>query len=216
MPIVRRFGLEKKISRYSYLRNNVAYLEEGADATLFLDTLKAKGIGYRFKEHITDGQSPIRDYPAYPSVTDADMGYHSIQEREGPPSDQRGTSDLDLHSLGQFIGTSEYHALPAFLKGLVVTDGVKYIMNNGYSWFVTDAASVIARPTTPLANYLKHDKFLSIKLYLQRKPDPREAEMVIDDGNGHVLYRQNYKMTDAKRELTLFYENGVLLLASEH
>lgn len=112
-------------------------------------------------------------------------------------------ADLELKELGGFIGTQEYHRV----LGALVTDGVNYVMKNGYAWFVTDALAVIVGKPR-----LRAQPFLSVKLRQKRS----EANLIIDDGNGNVLYRQHYGFTDAKRDLTLFWEEGVLLLASEH
>lgn len=113
------------------------------------------------------------------------------------------TKDLELKALGQFIGTEKYYNV----LGVRVTDGVKYAMDNGYAWFITDALAVII--CTPR---LRKDTFLAVKL----KQKGNEANLTIEDGNGKVFYRQHYGFTDAKRDLTLFYEDGVLLLNSEH
>lgn len=113
-----------------------------------------------------------------------------------------GTNDdLELKSLGQFTGTQNYYNI----MGVKVTDGVKYIMDNGYSWFVTDAIAVIKTK-------LKNQEFLSIKLIL----DDGKAKMVITNGNENVLYKQEYKWTDAKVEVELFYTNEILLLSREY
>jgi hypothetical protein len=40
--------------------------------------------------------------------------------------------------------------------------------------------------------------------------------MTIDDGNGNMLYTQDYDYTDAKRELKLYYTDGVILLPGEY
>ena len=117
------------------------------------------------------------------------------------------TADLELKALGGFIGTEQYYKV----LGELVTDGVKYIMDNGYAWFVTDALSVIA--FTEKFPKLRNQPFLSVKL---KRTGDSEAELIIEDGNYNQLYKQHYDFTDAKRDLTLFYENGVLLLNSEH
>jgi len=113
------------------------------------------------------------------------------------------TDDLELKDLGNFYGTQEYHQ--GFL-GVLLTDGVAYISNNGYSWFVTDAISVIRTK-------LKDEEFLSIKLILL---DGSRAKMVITDGNDKTLYEQDYLYTDAKRSLNLFYTDNVLMLSGEY
>jgi len=109
--------------------------------------------------------------------------------------------DLYLRDIDSFIGTEKYYNV----MGIYVTDGVKYVMENGYSWFVTDAIAVIRTK-------LKDEDFLAIKLIVKND----QAMMEITDGNDHVFYRQKYKWTDAKRNLTLFYVDNVLMLSGEY
>ena len=111
------------------------------------------------------------------------------------------TDDLELTGLEQFTGTQNYYNV----LNVNVTDGVKYVMDNGYSWFVTDAISVIITD-------LKEQEFLSIDLVL----DGDKGKMVITDGNKNILYTQNYDYTDAKRELKLFFTDNVLMLNREY
>lgn len=110
--------------------------------------------------------------------------------------------DLDLCELYQFTGTESYHPV----MGVNATDGVAYIMDNGYSWFVTDALAIVKTK-------LHAEEFLSIRLF-QLKND--KAEMVITEGNEKELYKHTYEWTDAKRELHLFYTGNVLMLDNEY
>lgn len=112
--------------------------------------------------------------------------------------------DLELKALGSFTGSLHYYNV----LGVFVTDGVKYIMENGYSWFVTDAIAAIK-----FNPRLRKEPFLVVKLANLRD---YECDLIIEDGNYNVLYRQHYKFTDARRELKLFYSNNVLMLASEY
>jgi|GEM_PF-1051520 len=111
--------------------------------------------------------------------------------------------DLELRGLDYFIGSERYYKL----MDTLITDGIKYIMNNGYSWLITDALIVIK---TKLIN----EEFLSIKLQVNKEKNT--AIMLITDGNNRVLYKQYYNYTDAKRDLTLFFENNTLMLNSEY
>lgn len=113
------------------------------------------------------------------------------------------TDDLQLSELGYYCGTEKYTKMPLFTT--VVTDGIAYIMQNGYSWLVTDALAYIE-------NKLKDHEFLSIKLKL----DSNNKHWVIDDGNGNVLHEQKLQYTDAKKELTLFWSTNVLMLSGEY
>ena len=117
--------------------------------------------------------------------------------------------DLELKGLDNFHGSEHYYRL---MGGVNATDGVHYIMQNGYSWFATDAVAVLkAHPK--LRKHLAHDDFAVIELRLL--PD-KQAQMLVEDGNGNELYRQSYAYSDAKVCLKLFYTGGVLLLASEY
>jgi len=111
--------------------------------------------------------------------------------------------DNELKDLGSYTGTENYYKM----MGALVTDGVKYIMDNGYSWFVTDALAVIKTK-------FKNEEFLTIKLQVNK--EKQTATMLITDGNNNVLYKQDYKYTDAKVNLTLFFTDNVLLLSSEY
>ena len=109
--------------------------------------------------------------------------------------------DLYLKDLAQYHGTMGYHGV----MGTNVTDGVAYIMQNGYSWFVTDAIVILNMK-------LKRPEFASVKLKLKGTT----GNTLIEDGNGKLLNKQDYKYTNAKKELTLFYTNGVLMLSGEY
>ncbi len=114
--------------------------------------------------------------------------------------------DLELKNLSAFYGTMEYHNV----MGTQTTDGIIYLMENGYSWFVTDFLSFVA--VNPKS--IRNQEFLTIKLL--HNPYANNATMEISDGNGNVLDTQIYQWTDAKKDLTLFYTNGVLMLSGEY
>lgn len=109
--------------------------------------------------------------------------------------------DLELQELGQFHGTEHYYK---DMFDVLLTDGVKYIMENGYSWFVTDQ----------IVNLMRFkDGFYSVKLKLLSNS---KAEAIITDGNNNILNVQKYEYTDAKRELNLFFYDNVLMLSGEY
>ncbi len=113
--------------------------------------------------------------------------------------------DLELKDLGQFIGTQQYYSV----FGVRVTDGVKYVMDNGYAWLVTDSIAVIrCKPK------VRREPFLVVELKVNL--EEHTAKMVISDGNDNELHSQEYTFTDAKRDVTLWCENGVMILPSEH
>lgn len=117
-------------------------------------------------------------------------------------------TDLELNALEQFHGTQEYHSLEPLLPGAVVTDGVEYIMDNGYSWVVTDACAIIL-----LERKLKGQAFVVVELKLL---DNSEADIIYTDGNDNELYRQHYDYTNAKKGFKLYFTDHVMMLPGEY
>jgi hypothetical protein len=111
--------------------------------------------------------------------------------------------NLELLGIENFIGSEHYHTI----MGKKVTDGVAYILENGYGWVVTDALVILSMKAK-----VKRESFVTVKLKLEGKG----AKIVYDDGNGNILFTQKYEITDAKRELTLFWVDGILMLNSEY
>jgi hypothetical protein len=58
-------GLEKRISPYSYLYQDKAYLEEDLDAATFLNIRKLLPKPVAIQSTYLDGMCYIRDYPHY-------------------------------------------------------------------------------------------------------------------------------------------------------
>lgn len=78
--LLANLGIANQISRWSYMRNGYAYLEEDSDATKFVNALQAKGIGVEWRSHIADKQSKIRKYEPY--RTEGTLGGHEESPRE--------------------------------------------------------------------------------------------------------------------------------------
>ena len=120
-------------------------------------------------------------------------------------------TDLQLTQLNQYSNGTE-NIYRDRLTRIKYSEGVKYIAENGYSWFITDAMAVIK-----LTQKVRAEPFLTVKLILQPS---NKAVLTIDDGGKDsnppkVLYRQYYDWTDAKVNFTLVYENDLLMLPSE-
>jgi len=62
---LKRLGLINKISSYSYIKNNHAYLEEDCDLSLLLKTLEQFNIRYKLKHNYANKSSKIRSYEQY-------------------------------------------------------------------------------------------------------------------------------------------------------
>jgi len=114
--------------------------------------------------------------------------------------------DLSLRDLNRFYGSEYYHTLNIFGVSFNLTDGAKYVYENGYAWFIKDALIYTFMK-------LKNEEFLTIELKLGEN---KTAEMIITDGNEKVLYTQKYGYTDAKRSFKMFFTDNVLMLAGEY
>lgn len=63
--LLKELGIEDKISSYSYQRGEYVYLEEDADLTLFVNTMKAQGRGVEFVGRSSNKLSRIRSYQSF-------------------------------------------------------------------------------------------------------------------------------------------------------
>lgn len=63
------YGIEARVTRYSYEKHDYVYLEQDSDATLLLEVLKKAGITPTIIHHNTNGVSSIRTYNAYNPTT---------------------------------------------------------------------------------------------------------------------------------------------------
>jgi len=65
---LKELGIENKISLYSYIKNNNAYLEEDCDVSVFCDAIRESDPLWILNQHITEHQSQyssIRGYDKY-------------------------------------------------------------------------------------------------------------------------------------------------------
>ena len=62
---LKMFGIEDKISSYSYVKGKTAYLEEDCDAVTFIQAAKARGITVEIKQGPERDRSPIRYFKSY-------------------------------------------------------------------------------------------------------------------------------------------------------
>lgn len=64
-----QLGIASKITKYSYMRGDHAFLEEDQDLTTFVKAAEAHGITVKYREHIANKQSRIRNYEPYKLTT---------------------------------------------------------------------------------------------------------------------------------------------------
>jgi hypothetical protein len=63
--VLRNLGIDRKISSYSYQRNDYAYLEEDCDLYLLQQAMDEDNVRLKYIERRTDGRSKIRSYDRY-------------------------------------------------------------------------------------------------------------------------------------------------------
>lgn len=129
-------------------------------------------------------------------------GFKAVKKGEDK-SVKENKDNSQLKDLNNFRGTSMYHNV----MGVNVTDGVIYLMENGYSWFVTDALVILR-----MKDKVKSEEFVAIKLIVTDS----KAVVRYEDGNDNLLFEQKYDFTDAKKNIIMFYTNSVLMLSGEY
>ena len=117
---------------------------------------------------------------------------------------------IDLQSsLGQFIGTEQYHFNPLY-RWLRYTDGVKYFAENaggGAYWFL----DIIG---TELVSLARSQDFLTVDLKVHAN---ESCDIVVTDGNDNELWRRLIGWTDCPvGDWRFFLQNNVLMLTSEY
>ena len=113
--------------------------------------------------------------------------------------------DIDLKNLGSFAGTESFHKL---ILGLVGTDGIEYLMSNGYAWAVTDACII-----------LKKKLMVSREDFVVVSVEPMEnnrAKISYEDRSGNLLFGQEYAWSDAIVRFKMIYSNGIIMLSGEY
>ena len=120
-----------------------------------------------------------------------------------------GDGEIDPSALLQFTGTINYYK---HLSGYKYTDGIHYLVEHGAAWLV-DKILFTTKHTARL-QLQDYQEFTSWKLTVN---DDHTAILVAEDGNGHKIYSEKINYTDFPlKEISLWFEGGVLLLPSEH
>ena len=61
-----QLGIADKITTYSYMRDDYAYLEEDCDLSTLVSAMRSAGITFEFREHVARfKRSKIRNYDYY-------------------------------------------------------------------------------------------------------------------------------------------------------
>ena len=112
---------------------------------------------------------------------------------------------LTEHELNQFTGTEHWYR---HLSGYLYTDGVLYVAQKGGAFWLVDKILLTTRAKKSL------QEFGVWKLNVN---EDKSAILICEDGNYNELYREKIDWTDFPlNQVDLWFENGVLILPSEH
>ena len=113
---------------------------------------------------------------------------------------------VNEESLSQFTGTEHYYN---FWCNVRITDGVKFLAENGLSWLITDICSYWAD---------KRIRKIPFQVWTLKVESNNKAELTMkEDSDTPVIIRQKYDFTDCPlEEIKLYLVDGVLLLLSEY
>jgi len=112
---------------------------------------------------------------------------------------------LRRNELRQFTGTEHWYR---HISGYLYTDGVLYVAQEGGAFWLVDKILLTTRAKKNL------QEFGSWKLEVN---EDKSAIFLCEDGNYNELYREKIEWTDFPlNKIELWFENGVLILPSEH
>ena len=117
---------------------------------------------------------------------------------------------LTHNDLSQFIGTTKYYQN---IFGLKYTDGVQYLAEHGEAYWLIDAIS-----SWQSHSKISNDPMLqSIQFWKLIVNDDSSAQLVCERDKDDVVISQDIAYTDFPlNQITLYYQQGVLMLPSEY
>ena len=135
--------------------------------------------------------------------------------KEGQIKEATKDDKITASELAQATGSEErYKWSPIFPFDL--TDGANYLAIRGGAYWLMDIVGSYQFKTK-----FRREPFQVWKLKKVKNKDDVMAEVVADDGNGHVLARQKIPYTDffdkyEGDEIKLYFDTGVIMLPSEY
>ncbi len=113
---------------------------------------------------------------------------------------------LKESDLEQFSGTEHYYRHS--LTNYCYTDGVKYLAEKGNCYWLLDKILI----NTKYKKKLQEFGVWKLLVY-----EDKSALLVCEDGNNNRLYAEKIDYTDFPLpKVEVWFENGVLILPSEH
>ena len=115
---------------------------------------------------------------------------------------------LDEDELRQFTGSEHWYE-HGLVRGILYTDGAKYIADQAGAYWLLDEIDIAQRFQKAVAA----EEFQVWKLAVN--PD-HTATLSCEDGNGRTVFREAIEFTDFPAEhIELWFENKTIYLPSE-
>lgn len=115
-------------------------------------------------------------------------------------------ANITASNLAHFHGSENTYSNPMY-REYKYTEGIKFLSDNGAAWLITDILAVVK-----LHKKVAKEEFVKITLTV----NDRKCHVVYDDGNGKVLYKQNYDSCDFPLPtISIYCEYNTLMLPSE-
>ena len=116
---------------------------------------------------------------------------------------------LDPDIMSQFTGTGHWYWF-GIVPDITCTDGAKYVADTAGAYWLLDEIAIAQRFEKPVAA----EEFQVWKLIVK---DDDSATLICEDGNDNVVFTKPIPLTDFPKEgVTLWFENNVIYLPSEH
>jgi len=116
---------------------------------------------------------------------------------------------LNPHLMSQFTGSEHWYRFGLDSR-ITCTDGAKYVADTARAYWLLDEIALAQRFEKAVAA----EEFQVWKLAVK---DDDIATLICEDGNYNVVFTKAIAFTDFPKEgVTLWFENNVIYLPSEH
>ena len=116
---------------------------------------------------------------------------------------------LDPAILDQFTGSETFYRF-GLRRDALITEGVKYVADTAGAYWLLDAIVI----TNVYEQRVRKEEF---QLWILTVGKGASGQLICDDGNGNVVYKQDLDYTDFPEPgIRLYFCNGTILLLSEY
>ncbi|MEM7591373.1 MAG: DUF6876 family protein [Cyanobacteria bacterium P01_A01_bin.83] len=116
------------------------------------------------------------------------------------------------YDLRQFTGTENYYR-HSLARNYLYTDGEQYLAEKAGAYWLIDA--IVFNQMEQ--QFSSNPELASFQCWTLKVAEDNSATLTCDDGNKNIVFTQEIAFTDFPlKEISLWLENKVLLLPSEH